>query len=159
MQPQRQREVVEGEDGEDAVLVARREHPAVMLERRARELPFGGLDARPLDAESEGVEPEVALQRDVLSIAVVEVAGVAGRLPARGAGLVLPPPPVAVGVAALDLGAGDRGAEDEAGGKHGRRVHDAILLPPVRGRVGERGVKHNLTRPQIRYKFGPKPLY
>jgi len=93
------------------VLAAGGEHAPVVIERRARELALGRLDARPLDAEAEGVVPEVSLQRDVRAVAVVEVAGVARRLEARRALFVLPPPPVAVGVAAFDLVGRHRGAE------------------------------------------------
>src|SRR5438477_4569158 len=59
------------------------------------------------------VRPEAGQHRDVLSVAVVEVAGVARRLTARRGGDVLPPPPVGVRVAALGLVGGDRGAEQE----------------------------------------------
>src|SRR5438309_3186738 len=119
VEPHRQREVVKREDGRDPLLAAGGEHAPVVVERRARELALGRLDARPLDPEAECVVAQVSLQRDVFAVAVVEVAGVARRLDARRHLFVLPPPPVAVGVAALDLVGGHGGAEQEAGGKSG----------------------------------------
>ena len=69
------------------MLAAGGEHAPVVIERRARELALGRLDARPLDAEAEGVVPDVSLRRDVRAVAVVEVAGVARRLEARSPSL------------------------------------------------------------------------
>ena len=117
--PDRQREVVEGEDRRDAVLVAGVEHPPVMVELGGRELTAGGLDACPLDAEPERVEAQPREHCDVVAIAVVEVACVARGLDAGAAVAVLPPPPVAVRVAALDLVRADRGAEQESLGEGG----------------------------------------
>src|SRR6058998_2224463 len=114
VQPERHGEVVEGHDGGDSVLVAGVEHPPVVGELGARELALRRLDARPLDTEAEGVEPQGGEHRDVLAVAVIEVARVAGRLPAGGRLDVLPPPPVGVGVVALGLVGRDRGAEQEA---------------------------------------------
>src|SRR5207249_3661028 len=114
VQPQRHGEVVEGHDGGDPVLVAGVEHPPVVGELGAREFALRRLDARPLDPEAEAVEPQAGEHRDVLAIAVIEVARVAGRLPAGGRLDVLPPPPVGVGVVALGLVGRDRGAEQEA---------------------------------------------
>ena len=125
MQPQRQREVVKGDDRGDVVLAARDQHAAVVLERGLGELALGRLDPRPLDAEPEGVVAEVGLDGDVLPVAVVEVAGVARRLQARGAVFVLPPPPVAVGVPPFHLVRRNRGAHQEAGGQsmwHGKEA-------------------------------------
>ena len=76
-----------------------------------RELALRRLDPGPLDAEAECVVPQVALEGDVLVVSVVEIASVAGRLQAGRAFLVLPPLPVAVGVAAFHLVARNRGAE------------------------------------------------
>src|SRR5438309_2276045 len=53
------------------------------------------------------------------ALRLIDVAGVARRLDARRPLFVLPPPPVAVGIAALDLVGGHGGAEQEAGGKSG----------------------------------------
>ena len=49
------------------LLVARRAHPAVVVERGPRELALLGLDAAPLDREAVGAEPEVGQQRDVVA--------------------------------------------------------------------------------------------
>ena len=111
--PPWQREVVEGDHRDDAVLEAGVEDAAIVSEGGPRELAFSRLDARPFDAESKRGQAEAGQHRDVLWVAVVEVAGVARRLTARRGGDVLPPPPVGVGVAALGLVGGDRGAEQE----------------------------------------------
>src|SRR5216684_2093819 len=117
--PQRQREVMEGEDRSHAVLEAGLEHPPVVVELGCRELAIGRLDPRPLDPKPEGVEAEPREHRDVVAVAVVEIARVAGRLDAGRAFAVLPPPPVRVRVAALDLVRADRGAEKETLGEGG----------------------------------------
>src|SRR5438034_10206902 len=51
-------EVVEGDDRLEAVLAACRAHAAVVVERRAGELPVLGLDAAPLERETVGVEAQ-----------------------------------------------------------------------------------------------------
>src|SRR6266581_540622 len=124
--PHRQREVVEGEDGCDAELVAGLEHPPVVIELGGRELTVGRLDARPLDAEPERVDAEPREHRDVVAVAVVEVAGVARGLDAGRAFAVLPPPPVGVRVAALDLVRADSGAEKESLGEGGGHFHSSF---------------------------------
>ena len=96
-------EMVKGEDRREAVLVAGGEHAPVVLERRARELALLGLDARPLEREAVRVQPEIGHQGDVVRVAVVVVAGIAGDLGVVRAGRVLEQPAVVVDVAALDL--------------------------------------------------------
>ena len=114
VQPLRQREVVEGDDRRHRVALTSFQHPPVVVELGDRELALGGLDACPLDAKSEGVHAEAGQHRYVVGVPVVEVAGIAGRLPAKGPFAVLPPPPIAVGIAALDLVGADRRAKEEA---------------------------------------------
>ena len=86
-----------------------------MVELGGRELPFGRLDAGPLETETECVEAEPGGQLGVLPVAVVEVAGVARGLPAGGSLTVLPLPPVAVDVATFDLVSRLRGSDQESG--------------------------------------------
>src|SRR5437016_6131988 len=85
--------------------------------RSCRAAGGGRLDARPFDAESKAVEAEAREHRDVLAIPVIEVARVARGLAAWCGLDVLPPPPIAVRIAALGLIRGDRGAEKKAVGK------------------------------------------
>src|SRR5207253_7201604 len=47
--PQRRSEMMKGDDRRDPVLMARREHPPIMIEVGERKLAFVGLDPRPLD--------------------------------------------------------------------------------------------------------------
>jgi len=96
------------------MLVAGLEHSPVMVELCARELALDRLDASPFDPEPESVEAEAGQHCNVLLVPVVEVAGVAGGLFADGAFPVLPPPPIAVGVAALDLVRADGRTKKEA---------------------------------------------
>jgi len=94
---------MEGHDGLDPVLMARREDMSVVVELSLRELALGWLDAGPFDAEPESVKPETSQEGDVLAKSVVEVTSVTRWLQAGGALPVLPFPPVAVDVAAFDL--------------------------------------------------------
>jgi hypothetical protein len=50
--------VMEGDDWRHVMLLARLEHPPIVVERGPGELSLGRLDARPLDAETESVQPE-----------------------------------------------------------------------------------------------------
>src|SRR5438128_2721572 len=113
LQPAGKCEVMERHDRHDPVLPAGGKNSAVMVERGVRELIFLRLDPGPLDAEAECIEAEPSHQRDVLAIPVVKVASVARRLHARRPWAVLPIPPVAVGIAALDLMRRRCGAEEE----------------------------------------------
>src|ERR1700730_4409653 len=103
--------MVEREDWRDGMPVTGLQHPPVVVERGTRELTLGRFDASPLDAESKCVHAEMREHCDVFFVTVIEVASVAGRLSAKGSLPVLPPPPIAVGVAALDLVGADGGAE------------------------------------------------
>ena len=78
--PARRGEVVKREHRRQAVVVARVQHPPVVIERRPRELALLGLDARPLEREAIRAEPERRNECDVGRVAVVVVAGVARRL-------------------------------------------------------------------------------
>src|SRR5262249_28892100 len=111
--PARRREVVEGDDGRDTVLQARRAHATVVVEMGAREVAVLRLDAAPLQREAVGVEAQAREQRHVLAVAMVVIAGVGTGLRAWRAGGVLPRPPVVVPVAPLDLMRRGRGAPDE----------------------------------------------
>ena len=65
-EPPRVREVVERDDRHHVMFETAREHPPVMVERVLRPLVRFGFDARPLERESVGAEPEVAQQSDVV---------------------------------------------------------------------------------------------
>ena len=106
---------MEGDDWRQAVLVAGCEHPPVVVELSVGELALGRLDPGPLDPEPERVEAQARNQLDVFAVAVVEVARVSRRLTAGTSIGVLPAPPVAVDVPALDLVSRLRGAEEEPG--------------------------------------------
>src|SRR5580693_2339526 len=78
--PSRRSEMMKGYDRRDLVLVAAREHAAVMVECGARELARLRLDAGPFDGKAVGVEAEPREHCDVVGVAMVLIAGVAGRL-------------------------------------------------------------------------------
>jgi hypothetical protein len=116
---------MEGQDRRHGIAVAGLQHAAVVVELSSRELAFGRLDPRPLDAETEGVHAKAGQHGDVVFVPVVEVAGVARWLPAERPFAMLPPPPVAVRVAALDLVGADRRAKEETVGegvRHSRPI-------------------------------------
>src|SRR6266516_900579 len=141
VQPLRHGEVMEGDDGDDSVLMAGVEYPAVAGQLSARELSFGGFDARPFDAESERVEAESREHRDVVLIPVIEVAGVARRLAAWRRLDVLPPPPVGVRVAALGLVRGDRRAKKEAVRKGQGLNHSGHVSAPCARPAGDHATR------------------
>ena len=93
--------------------MAGREHAPVVVELRVREEALLRLDARPLDREAVGVEAEARHERDVVLVAVVVIAGVAGRLGEHRRLHVLEHPEVAVDVVALDLVRGRRDAPEK----------------------------------------------
>jgi len=145
--PLRQREVMEGQDRRHRIAMARLQHSPVVVELSGRELAFGRLDARPLDAEPEGVHAKARQHGDVVGVPVVEVAGVARRFPAERPFAVLPPPPVAVRVAALDLVGADRRAKQKALG-------EGVAHPPEcstarKRRAAPSGQKGTNGRPHI----------
>src|SRR5713226_2081210 len=76
--PSRRREVMHSPYRLEAVFVAGREHPAVVLELRQRELAFLRLYAGPLDRETVCVKAKVSKKRDIFAVAVIVIAGVAG---------------------------------------------------------------------------------
>ena len=127
-EPQRGREVVERDDGEDPVAVTGRAQPPVVLERRDGELAFGRLDAAPLEREAVRPEAHVGHELDVLAPAVERVARVATRLERARRRVVLPGPPVVVDVAALDL----MGRRGDAPGETRRELELALLVLPSR---------------------------
>src|SRR5271154_3180019 len=87
--PSRRSEMMKGYDRRHLVLMAARQHAAVMVECSARELARLRLDAGPLDGKAVGVEAEPCEHRDVVGVAMVLIARVAGRLDVRRAGRVL----------------------------------------------------------------------
>ena len=111
LQPARKREVVEGHDRRDPVLVAADQQPTVVVQCRPRELAFLRLDPRPLDAEPKCIEAQAGHQDDVIAVAMVEVARITRWLDARCAFCTLPRPPVAVNISPLDLVRRLRGAK------------------------------------------------
>src|SRR5262249_58665245 len=122
-----QRDVLEGDDGRDPVLMARCQHPSIVVQLGLGELTFGWLDSCPLDAEPEAVEAKTGHERQVLAEAVVEVARVTRSLQARSPVLPLPLPPAAVDVATFDLVGARRGADEEALGELAARHRSSSL--------------------------------
>jgi hypothetical protein len=121
-EPVRRREVVVGEDGCDAALVAGGEHPAVVVELGPGEPALLGLDPRPLDRQAVGVEPCVGEELDVLGVAVVTVAGIARGLGEERVGGPLGGPHVGGAVPAFDLVAGGGGSPEEPFGEGHRCI-------------------------------------
>jgi hypothetical protein len=95
------------------VVAARGRHPTVVVELGRREVALLRLDARPLDGEPVGVEPEAGNELDVVEVSVVVVARVARGLGEHGRLQVLEHPLVAVEVVALDLVRGRGHAPEE----------------------------------------------
>ena len=134
--------VEEGRVGLDPLGEQLVDEPVVEVEPGLVDWPAsGGNDARPRDREAEGVESELAHERDVLGIAVVEVArdcgGVAVAHLPRGHGEPVPhalAAPVLAG-RAFDLVRRRRGAPDEIGGEDGGRL-GAHLIPLGQTRTG-----------------------
>ncbi len=127
-EPQRRREMVEGDDRQDPPTPAGGADAPVMLERGERELPFRRLDPAPLEREAVGRQTELGDQVDVLGPAVERVTGIAARRHRARVRVVLPGPPVVVDVAALDL-VGRRGhTPGEPSGKT-RRPGGALSCP------------------------------
>ena len=94
--------------------MARRQHPPVVFQAGLRELAFLRFDARPLDGEAVRVEAQFRQQGDIFGIAVVVVAGVAGRFSVDGSRHVFKQPIVAVDVVPLDLVCGGGRAPQES---------------------------------------------
>src|SRR5580658_9868891 len=90
---------------------------AVVLQGGDRELALRRLDPAPLEREAVGRETEVGHQVHVLAPALEGVAGVAARGQRARVGVVLPGPPVVVGVAALNLVGGGGHAPGETLGE------------------------------------------
>ena len=84
--------MVKGDDRRDAVLVAGRQHPAVMFEFGVGELALLRLDARPFDREAIGVEAERRQQGNIGRVAMIMVAGIPGRLDENRPGQMLQDP-------------------------------------------------------------------
>ena len=119
-------EVVQRHHRRETCLAHHVGHPPVVVELVLRDGAVLGLDPRPLDGVPVGVEPEARQRGDVLRVAAVVVAGDATPVDARGVRTLLPVPPVAVGVAALDLVGRRRRAPEE------RRGEDEVghRMPP-----------------------------
>src|SRR6266550_469126 len=122
---------MEGDDRRNLVLPATGQHAPVMVEGCGRKLAFLGFDPGPFDAEAERIQPKPGHQRNVLPVAVIEIARVAGWLHTWGTRLVLPFPPVAVRISALDLMCRLRRAEQEAvgEGRHSPYIKALLTTP------------------------------
>src|SRR5918996_3668490 len=92
------------------------DHAPVVGDLGAREVPGGGLDAGPFDAEPVVGEAEFREQVHVLAPPVVAVGRVEAGL-GDGAAAVFRLPPVAVDVVALDLVGGGGGSPQEPVGE------------------------------------------
>src|SRR5664279_3342216 len=138
--PPRMGEVVEGDDGHDAVLVAGGGHPSVVVEGDVGELPVLRLDATPLEGEPVRAEPEPGDEGDVLGVPVERVARIAAHVDAARGRIVLHLPPVVVDVAPFDLmGGGGRAPQERLGEgdvRHGGHRSERRRGPPRPGRGG-----------------------
>ena len=109
-------EVVQGHERGDPVFQARPDHPLVVVQGGAGEVPRLRLDPGPLEREPIGAEAELGQRRDVLGIAVVMVICVAGGLVEDGVLRPFQRPQVGVHVAALHLVAGGGRAQRKPSG-------------------------------------------
>ena len=116
-EPPGRREVVDSDRRLHTEFVAAVDDATIVIERRARDHAFSGLDARPLEREAIGVQPRRGERCDVFAVAVVAVGGIPRRFRDVGAGSDFARPPVAVDVAPLDLVPGGRRAPEESVGE------------------------------------------
>src|SRR5262249_35757386 len=105
--------MVECDRGADSCMVTGFYHPLVVIELGNGKASGTRLDPRPFDREAICVESHRLDQGNVLAIAVIAVAGIAGALDEHGRLDVLQQPHVAVDVAALDLMSRGRDAPEE----------------------------------------------
>ena len=153
-QPARQREVVEGDHRCQMALVARRQHPPVVVELRAGKETLLRLDARPLDREAVRVEAEPREELDVVGVAVVMIAGVARRLGEQRRLDVLEKPVVVVDVVSFDLVRRGRRAPQEPLGED---LCPGTGRPPARGGPDERrGARAHEEAPTIHLALHPR---
>ena len=131
--------------------------------RARRELALLGFDARPLEREPVRAEARARAGGRGRRVAPEVVARVARHLVARGAGGVLPRPPVVVPVAALDLVRGGRRAPEEPvreRRRHGRIVGRGVAVaarPRPRPASGSRGKRRAVDdREQRRRRPSPR---
>src|SRR6266566_7577612 len=85
------------------MLVARCQHAPVMVKLGQGEFPLFRLNARPLQGEAVEGEAQLGEEADILTIAVIVVAGVARRLDIGAARRMLQQPIVVVDVATFHL--------------------------------------------------------
>jgi len=78
--PSRRSEMMKRHDRRYLVFVARREHAAIVIERRNRKLARLRFDSRPFNRKAVRVEAEPREHRDVFRVAMVLVARIARRL-------------------------------------------------------------------------------
>lgn len=112
-EPQRCREMMEGDDRKDPERMALRNHAAIMIERSLRMETFFRFDARPLDRETVGAETETFEQREVMAVPMIVIARIAGRFRKKAVGRHLHQPQVARRIAAFHLMRGRCGAPEE----------------------------------------------
>ncbi len=96
-------EVGERDDRRQAMFVAGFQHPAVMGEGRGRVAPLFRFDPRPFQSDPVAIETERGRQGDILGIAVIAVAGVAGRFAKQGGLYIFIQPAVRIDIVALGL--------------------------------------------------------
>src|ERR1700757_4026893 len=87
----------------EPVLLARREHPAVVFKLRERKLALFGFDTRPFDRKAVGIEAESREQRHVIAVTMIMIASVAGGFGIDSAVEMLEQPRIAVCIATFDL--------------------------------------------------------
>ncbi len=133
-----------GDNGQQPAFAARSQHPGIMVERSLREHAGFWLDARPFDAETIAVEPDHLRDVEVFFIAMIAVAGVAGRLLEDRVRQVFEQPAIGIDVVAFALVRGNGGAPQEILGQLARNGGES------RGSTDER------CRRQSRQCFAPR---
>ena len=120
---------MQGHHGHQSASMARFDHAAIVIESGSRELARGGFNSCPLDRKPVRVETQRLNDVQVILVAVPRVTRITTGGLAQGVGLVFISPPVAIGIAALDLVGRCRGSPVEVTRKRKGwlRTHDLIL--------------------------------
>src|SRR4051812_4243305 len=110
------------------------QHASVVLQGRAAEMAGLGFYPGPLQGKPMRVLAQLGQHREIRAISVIVIDRVQRWLGDRGAGPMLPLPPVVVGVVALDLMSGGGTAPE----KLGREVTDSAAVGHARSPLDTR---------------------